>query len=114
MAFDHGLALRVRALTAGEGAVEQHLFGGLGFFDRGHLFAGVIGTELVVRVGVLAYPEAQSLPGARPFDYPGKPMRGWVYVAAAAVASDADLRAWLARGLAFTATLPAKGARPRA
>jgi hypothetical protein len=35
-------------------------------------------------------------------------MRGWLRVAAADVASDAELGAWVARGVAYAASLPAK------
>jgi hypothetical protein len=35
-------------------------------------------------------------------------MKGFVYVAPAGYESDADLGAWVARGIAFAGTLPAK------
>ena len=38
----------------------------------------------------------------------GRPMRGWVMVAASALADDEALASWVAGGVAFAATLPAK------
>jgi hypothetical protein len=39
----------------------------------------------------------------------GRPMRGWILVAPAGFDSDADLSAWVQRGVRFARTLPAKG-----
>jgi hypothetical protein len=42
-------------------------------------------------------------------DFTGKPMKGYVYVDAEGVQEDEALAAWVDAGLAFVATLPAKG-----
>ena len=41
-------------------------------------------------------------------DFTGRAMKGMVYVSAEGVESDADLEAWLSRGIAFAGSLPAK------
>ena len=41
-------------------------------------------------------------------DFTGKPLKGYVYVSAAAVESDSALKAWVDRGVVFAKTLPAK------
>jgi TfoX/Sxy family transcriptional regulator of competence genes len=117
MAYDEGLAQRIReALEERPGVSEKKMFGGLCFLVSGNMSFGVVGDELMVRVGPDRYEESLSLPHARAMDFTGRPMKGMVYVATAGFDSDADLEAWLGRGLAFAEALPAKqskgGANP--
>jgi hypothetical protein len=70
--------------------------------------AGVIGDELMVRVGKDAHERALAQPHAREMDFTGKPMTGMVYVAEPGFRDDADLRAWVQRALDYVATLPPK------
>ncbi|MGW0765551.1 hypothetical protein [Streptomyces sp. NPDC002676] len=69
---------------------------------------GVTGSDLMVRVGPDATDAALARPGARLFDMTGRPMRGWIVVAAEAVAEDAEVTSWIDEGRAFAATLPPK------
>lgn len=109
MAFDEGLAERVRArLGADPGVTEKRMFGGLAFLYEGNMAVGVTGDELMVRVGPDATEAALSRPGTRPFDFTGRPMRGWVVVAASAVSEDETLADWIEQGHAFAASLPPK------
>ena len=41
-------------------------------------------------------------------DFTGRPMKGFVYVAAEGFESDADLRDWVERGTRFALSLPPK------
>lgn len=79
---------------------EKKMFGGIAVLLDGSMACGVIGDELVVRVGRDATAEALGQPHTRPMDFTGKPLAGFVYVAAPGFAADADLDAWIARGLA--------------
>ena len=109
MPYDDGLAHRVReALDARAGVTEREMFGGVGFLVDDNLCCGVIGDSLVVRVGPDAYDDALDEPHARPFDFTGREMRGWIFVDQAGLASDAALDAWIDRSLAFVETLPPK------
>ncbi|MGE0786359.1 MAG: TfoX/Sxy family protein [Sandaracinaceae bacterium] len=109
MAFDEGLAQRIRDRFGHEVAYdEKRMFGGLAFMVRGHMTVGIVGDELMVRVGKDAYPEAVALPHARPMTFTGKPMTTMVYVAAEGIEDDRALEEWLARALAHNATQPAK------
>ena len=111
MAYDEGLAARIADQLEGEpGLVEKKMFGGLAFLVEGHMCVGIVGDELMVRVGPEAYEEALAEEGARPMDFTGKPMRGLVYVAAEAVAEEPQLAEWIGRGLRFVRGLPPKGA----
>lgn len=109
MPFDENVAERLReAFRRIPGAQEKRMFGGLAIMVGGHMCCGVIGDELMVRVGSEAYDEALSLPGVREMDFTGKPLRGFVYVAADAFETAASLQEWVERGLAFVRTLPPK------
>lgn len=110
MAYDEDLAMRVRAVLADADTEprEQKMFGGLAFMVRGHMTVGILGDELMVRVGKDAHEDALALPHTHPMDFTGRPMTGLVQVAPAGTADDDDLRAWVQRGLDFTRSLPAK------
>ncbi|MCQ6555457.1 TfoX/Sxy family protein [Streptomyces sp. C10-9-1] len=108
MAFDEGLAERVRACLGADPAIaEKRMFGGLAFLRAGNMAVGVIGDDLVVRVGPDAAAAALARPGARPLDLTGRPMRGWVVVDASALTAEA-LAGWVDEGRAFAAALPPK------
>ena len=91
---------------------EKKMFGGLSFLLGGHMCVGIVGDELMVRVGADAHADALEQLHARPMDFTGRPMKGFVYVAAEGFESDADLREWIGRGVQFARDLPPKeGAR---
>ncbi len=109
MAYDEDLADRARALLDGrQGVREQKMFGGLCFMLNGNMAFGILGSELVVRVGKEGLDEALALPHSRPFDMTGRPMRSFVYVSADALATDQGLREWAGRGIAHAASLHPK------
>lgn len=109
MAFDEGLAQRVReALEEHPGLDEKKMFGGLSFLLNGNMACGVIGEDLIVRVGPHGYEEALREAHTRAFDFTGRPMSGWVVVAPEGVAEDDRLEQWVLRGVSFASTLPAK------
>ncbi len=109
MAYDEALASRVRDVAVRSAAVsERKMFGSLCFKVDGNMACGVVGDELMLRVGPAAHDVALARPGARPMDFTGRPMKGMVYAAAAALATDADLTAWLDMGLSFARSLPPK------
>jgi hypothetical protein len=110
MAFDEHLADRVRAKLAGEDAIaETRMFGGLAFLLAGNMSVGVSGDDLIVRVGPEGTEDALDRPHARPFAMTGRPMKGWIMVGAEGVRADADLAAWVQRGVAYARSLPPKG-----
>lgn len=110
MAYSEDVANRVREVLADAGvdAVEKRMFGGLAFMLRGHMTVGIVGDDLMVRVGSDAHGDALAQPHAREMDFTGRPMTGLVFVGTEGFAEDADLRAWVRRGLDFTGTLPPK------
>lgn len=110
MAYDEDLAERMREVLSGQpGLTERKMFGGLAFMVNGHMACGIVGDELMVRVGAQGYQEALTLPHASEMTFTGKSMRSMVYVSREGFASEDDLSAWLARGTAFATALPPKG-----
>jgi TfoX/Sxy family transcriptional regulator of competence genes len=113
MAYDEGLAERIRGLLEDRApGAEKRMFGGLAFLVRGHMAVGLSGDDLMVRVGPDAHDDALRRPGARPMDFTGRPMRGYVFVTADALESDRDLGGWIDRAVAFVSSLPPKQRRP--
>jgi TfoX/Sxy family transcriptional regulator of competence genes len=111
MAYDDVFAHRIReALADTEDIREKPMFGGLAFLLRGNMAVGIASTgELMVRVGVDGADDAVAEPHTRPFEMSGRAMTGWILVAPEGVATERGLAAWVARGVAFAATLPPKG-----
>jgi len=109
MAYDEGVAQRVReVLVDTPGVVEKRMFGGLAFMVGGNMSCGIVGAELMVRVGPEAYDEALALPHARVMDFTGKPLKGMIYVSEEGLAADDDLSSWVGRGVAYASSLPPK------
>lgn len=109
MAYDGKLAQRIRRMLADQPRVtEREMFGGIGFMIRGNIACGVVGDDMMVRVGPGQHEPALKEPHVRPFDITGKPSKGWVVVEAPALASGAGLKKWVRRGVEFALTLPAK------
>lgn len=109
MAYDEGLATRVRELIGDHpGVAEKRMFGGLAFLLNGNMACGVRGDDLIVRLAADASDEALAERATRPFDLTGRPMKGWILVAATGHAEDDDLRCWVDRGVAYARTLPPK------
>lgn len=109
MAYDEGLAQRIRETFEGQpGVVEKKMFGGIAFMVQGNMSVGVVGEELMVRVGPEGHEEALSQPHTRPMDFTGRPMKGFIYVEPEGIESDGDLQAWIDQGARHARTLPPK------
>lgn len=112
MPHDTRLAQRIRdALRGRAGVTEKKMFGGVAFLLDGYMFVGVAGDALMARVGPANDEAALRMQHVREMDFTGKPMRGYVFVDAPALASANDLNDWLQRAAAFVATLPPKAAK---
>ncbi|SNT65138.1 TfoX N-terminal domain-containing protein [Asanoa hainanensis] len=110
MVRDEGLATQVRELVAGDpGVDERRMFGSLIFMVDGNMACGVRDDGLLVRVGKEATEAALAEPHVTPFEMGGgRRPGGWVVVGPAGLASEAALRDWVGRGVAYARTLPAK------
>jgi hypothetical protein len=114
MAFDEGLAERLRALFGNlPGTSERRMFGGVCFMVSGKMCCGIVGHDLMVRVGPEGHDDALRRPHTRPMDFTGRPMRGFVYVAPAGLRTVRDLSAWVDPAVRFASTVPAGKAAKR-
>jgi len=108
MAYDEALAVRVRAAVADRAPCEeQKMFGGLAFMVNTHMACGLVGNDLMVRVGAANHDDALAR-GANEMDFTGRPMRGMVMVPAAQLESDVRLEDWVERAVAFALSEPPK------
>jgi TfoX/Sxy family transcriptional regulator of competence genes len=109
MAYDEQLAERVREeIGAHDQVSERKMFGGIGFMVSGNMAVGVIGEELIVRLDPKDAEKALVDEGVREFDFTGRPMKGWIFVAPQATADDDELASWVDAGAGYAASLPAK------
>jgi hypothetical protein len=114
MAYDRGLAQRIREMLEGrDGIAERQMFGGIAFMSHGRMFVGVAGHALMARIGSARYDETLAEAHVRPMDFTGKPMKGYVFVDPPGLAADADLQRWIDGCAAFVAGLPPKDSPKR-
>lgn len=109
MAYDAKLAQHVRRILDSQPHVtEREMFGGIVFMVKGNIACGVMGDELLVRVGSEQRTPALNEPHVRPFQMTGRPSKGWVIVGTPEITSGAGLKKWVKRSIEFASTLPAK------
>jgi hypothetical protein len=103
---------RFRSLVAPAPAVEvKPMFGSLGAFVNGNMFAGLFGEDVGVKLDADGLEELRALPGSGPFGPPGRPMGG--YLSLPPDLDDAVLITWVDRARDHVATLPPKVKKPR-
>ncbi len=114
MPYDEGLGERIRDVLSDRSDIsEKRMFGGLAFLVRGHMCVGIVKGDLMVRVGPEAYEHVVREPHAREMNFTGRPLKGFVYVASQGFEADADLQRWVARGVSYASSLPAKALHGR-
>jgi TfoX/Sxy family transcriptional regulator of competence genes len=108
MAYDGVLADRIRNVLAARADVtEREMFGGIAFMLAGNMACGVIGEDLMVRLGPDA-DRALEEPHTRPMDFTGRPMKTTVYIDPEGTSSDEDLARWVDAGADFASSLAPK------
>ena len=108
MAYDEQLADRIRNILAdAAGISEREMFGGLAVMLDGHMCCGVVGDELMLRLGADGVRAALQRPHVRPMDFTGRTISTMVYVAPEGLRGPA-LRRWVEEAAAFARTLPPK------
>ena len=110
MAYDEALASRIRTLLLERRRVdEKAMFGGLGFMVNGNMAVAASGSGgMMVRVDPAESEALVAEAGVEPMVMRGRPMAGWLRVATEALEDDADLKAWVDRGVRFASSLPPK------
>jgi TfoX/Sxy family transcriptional regulator of competence genes len=111
MAYNEALAARVRDELSGYAPFEERkMFGGLALMVNTHMACGILGDDLMVRVGKLGH-QAAIADGAREMDFTGRPMRGLVMVGAPLLTDEAVLARWVQRAAEFALSDPPKSAK---
>ena len=114
MAYDEGLAQRIRELTQHRPmVVEKKMFGGVAFMAYDYMFIGVVEDKLMARVGPDHYAAALKQPHVTTMEFTGKPMNGYVFVQPLGLAEDEQLEHWIDVCFAFVRTLPLKACKPK-
>lgn len=100
-----------RALVSEAPGVEvKPMFGSLGAFVNGNMFAGLFGEDVGVKLDEAGLEEVRALPGSGPFGPAERPMNGWLSLPREM--ADEDKSAWLDRARDHIATLPPKVRKP--
>jgi TfoX/Sxy family transcriptional regulator of competence genes len=110
MAYDEGLADRIRELVADEpDLTEQKMFGGLAFLIGGNMAIAASGQGgLLVRVEPAESDTLVETTDARLMEMRGREMRGWLRVDAEHVRTKRELARWAKLGTTYARSLPAK------
>jgi len=109
MAYDLGLAARCEDFILDKPSISQkRMFGGMAYLLNGNMAFGIHKDHLMVRVGSDAHDASMELPETAPFNLTGRSMKGWILVSPDGIEEDAQLKAWIDRGIRFAETLPAK------
>ncbi|MDP4662857.1 MAG: TfoX/Sxy family protein [Salibacteraceae bacterium] len=103
MAYDQFLADRLRQALdlrkVNYRALE--MMGGLCFMVDDKMCIGIIKNDLMVRLNPDDTHKHLKLPGARPIDFSGKPMKGYLFIDADGYDYDEDLDNWVDRCLDY-------------
>ncbi len=110
MAYDENLADEIRELVASEpGVEEKRMFGGLAFLVNGNMSVAVRGQGgLLVRVPADELDKVLRRAHVSPMVMAGRDVRGWVRVEPAGMRTKRQLEGWVARGVGYARSLPAK------
>ena len=104
---------RFRGLIPQSPGVEvKPMFGSLGAFVNGNMFAGLFGQSVGVKLDEAGLEALRAMPGSAPFGPAERPMGGYVTLPAAWSAEEAA--PWIDRSLAHVAALPPKKPKKKA
>lgn len=98
-------------VTPGPGVEVKPMFGSLGAFVNGNMFAGLFGEDVGVKLDPAGLDELGALPGSGPFGPAERPMGG--YLSLPADLDDDARTAWIDRARDHVATLPPKVKKPK-
>jgi TfoX/Sxy family transcriptional regulator of competence genes len=104
-----------RSVLPDDPAVEvKPMFGNLGAFVHGNMFAGLFGPAVGVRLGDAAREELEAIDGTGPFGPAERPMGGYTSMPGAWRESPDLAASWVERALAHVSAMPPKVKKPKA
>jgi len=116
MAFNEALSDRIReALAEQENVIEKRMFGGVCYMVNDKMCVGVIGDDMMCRVGEDAFDAALEREGCREMDFASRPMKGYVYVSEEGMRTREAFQYWINLCLAHNphANASKKKTRPK-
>jgi TfoX/Sxy family transcriptional regulator of competence genes len=110
VAYDEELAWRIRELLSAERHIdERKMFGGLAFLVGGNMAIAASGQGgVLVRVDPAQSDQLVMTTKAEIAIMSGRPMHGWLRVAAEHLGTKRQLAKWVQLGAAYARSLPAK------
>ena len=104
-----------RAVLPDDPAVEvKPMFGNLGAFVHGNMFAGLFGPAVGVRLDDAAREELEGIDGSGPFGPAERPMGGYTSLPGTWRTKPEVAAQWVERALVHVSTLPPKIKKPKA
>ena len=104
-----------RSLIPDEPSVEvKPMFGNLGAFVNGNMFAGLFGPDVGVRLDEPGTSELAAIDGSGPFGPAERPMSGYLSMPRAWRATPAVASDWVERALDHVRSMPPKVKKPKA
>jgi TfoX/Sxy family transcriptional regulator of competence genes len=104
-----------KAVLPDDPAVEvKPMFGNLGAFVHGNMFAGLFGPAVGVRLDDAGRAELEGIDGSGPFGPAERPMGGYTSLPEAWRGTPDVAAQWVERALAHVSTLPPKVKKPKA
>ncbi len=103
MAYDDFLADRVQRLFHEKRVpcIAKKMFGGVCFLVHDKMCAGVMKNDLMVRIDPENNEKELLKPGARPMDFSGKSMKGFIMIDPEHIDMDEDLEYWIDLAIEF-------------
>jgi TfoX/Sxy family transcriptional regulator of competence genes len=103
MAYDEFLAERIQRIYQEKRVpfLAKKMFGGVCFLVDDKMCTGVLKDELMVRIDPQQNEEELMRPGARPMDFSGKSMKGFIMIKPEHIDMDEDLEYWINLALDF-------------
>ncbi|WP_051664267.1 TfoX/Sxy family protein [Dyadobacter crusticola] len=114
MPFNEKLNDRVReALAELPDVEEKYMFGGVCYMVNDKMCVGVVGDQLMCRVGEEHLEALQERPGCEQMRMKGRPMKAYVLVSEQGMLTSSDFRFWIDTCLAFNPHAKAADKRKR-
>jgi len=103
-----------RSLVPEEAGVEiKPMFGNIGAFVHGNMFAGLFGPAVGVRLAEADSTELASIEGAGPFGPAERPMGGYLSLPSQWRDSPELAADWVGKALRHVSTMPPKVKKPK-